>query len=398
MKSFKYCIAGIILMTNLASQAQKKFDVSGHLETLEMIWVQGKADSAWQSMSTIYNRLDFRWYATKSLRFHLGARNLLDYGQLVTTINQWSKFLPAQTDYAALISKDDGYFDLTEAWSDGESYTLYSNIDRLYGRWTAGNFEATVGRQRINWGINLVWNPNDIFNTFNYFNFDYVERPGCDAVHLQYYTGMTSSVQTAFKIDHNEDITAAAIYKFNHWNYDFQFLGGKMTDDYVLGIGWAGQIEKAGFNGEATYFHNAGNFSDTTGQLVASIGANYTLRSGWYFQLSGLYNSEGTTKKAGRGNMFAMNLDISPKTLTLAKHSLFGQVSYPITPLINADISGIFNPNDNSGFFGPSVDISLKPNLSFLAHCPNLYRRERNGIRGLWNAGVYAVEVEFLVI
>ncbi len=366
MKSFKFCITGMILMTSLTIQAQKKFDFSGHLETLEMVWVQGKTDSAWQSISTIYNRLDLRWYPTQSLTFHIGARNLLDYGQLVTTVNQWSKVLPGQTDYSALVSRDDGYFDLTEAWSSGDSYTLYSNIDRLYGQWTAGNFEATIGRQRINWGINMVWNPNDIFNTFNYFNFDYVERPGCDAVHLQYYTGMTSSLQTAIKIDHNEDITLAAMYKFNNWNYDFQFIGGKMADDIVLGLGWAGQIAKAGFNGEATYFHNADHFSDSTGQVVASIGANYTLRSGWYFQLSGLYNSGGTTGKAGRGNMFAMNLDISPKTLTLARYSLFAQISYPITPLINADISGIYNPNDQSGFLGPSVDVSLKPNLSFL--------------------------------
>ncbi|MCF8230138.1 MAG: hypothetical protein K9G58_02135 [Bacteroidales bacterium] len=367
MRIYKFLFIFLLLFTTLLSgHAQKKFDVSGHLETLEMAWVQGKVDSAWQTMSTIYNRLDFRWYPTRSLTFHLGARNLLDYGQIVTTVNNWAKVIPGQEDYSKFVSKDEGYFDLTEAWSSGNSYTLYSNIDRLYGRWTTGNFEATVGRQRINWGINLVWNPNDIFNTFNYFNFDYVERPGCDAVHLQYYTGMTSSLQTAFKIDHNENITAAAMYKFNKWNYDFQFLGGKMTDDYVLGLGWSGQIEKAGFNGEATYFHDADNYSDTTGQLVASIGANYTFRSGLYFQLSGLYNSEGTTGKAGRGNMFAMNLDISPKTLTLARYSLFAQVAYPITPLINADVSGIYNPNDRSGFIGPSVDISLKPNLSFL--------------------------------
>lgn len=346
-------------------QAQKKFMASGHLETLEMVWIE-EFDKPWQTMGTIYNRLDFNWYPNQHLTFRLGIRNLLDYGQIVSNINNLAKTIPGQDDYKSFVSMDDGYFDLKKAWASGNSYTLYSDIDRLYGQFIFGDFEASLGRQRINWGINLVWNPNDIFNTFNYFNFDYVERPGCDAVRLQYYTGMTSSAQVAFKVNNEDKITAAGMYKFNRWNYDFQLMGGLMNDDYVLGLGWAGQIEKAGFNGETSYFHSKENFSDSTGQLVASVGANYTLHSGWYFQLSGLYNSKGTTGKAGRGNLFAMNLDINPKTITMARYNIFGQVSYPITPLISADVSGIFNPSDKSGFIGPSVEISLKQNLSFL--------------------------------
>lgn len=368
MKPKGLILTGLLFLSSIVLIAQsglKKFEFTGHLETLNMVWIK-KFDSTWSTMNTIYNRMDFRYYPSNSLTFHVGLRNLIDYGQIVTNINQAAKLIPDQPNYKSFVSKDEGYFDLTEAWASGESYAFYSNIDRINLNYTKGNFEATLGRQRINWGINLVWNPNDIFNAFNYFNFDYIERPGCDALRLQYYTGYTSSVQIAAKIDHNEDLTLAGMYKFNKWNYDFQFIGGVMEDDYVIGLGWSGQIETAGFNGEASYFHARENFQDSTGQLVASIGTNYTFKSGLYFQLSALYNSKGTTGKAGRGNMFAMNIDVSPKTLSLARYSIFGQVSYPITPLINADISGIYNPNDKSGFFGPSVEISLKQNLSFL--------------------------------
>jgi hypothetical protein len=62
-----------------------------------------------------------------------------------------------------------------------------------YLDYTAGKWQFRVGRQRINWGVNLVWNPNDVFNSFSYFDFDYEERPGSDAVRVQYYTGTTSS-------------------------------------------------------------------------------------------------------------------------------------------------------------------------------------------------------------
>lgn len=55
--------------------------------------------------------------------------------------------------------------------------------------------------------------------------------------------------------------------------------------------------------------------------------------------------------------------NMSPKTLTRSKFDLFGEVSYPVTPLIKADVSAIFNPNDLSVFTGPSLDFSLTENL-----------------------------------
>ena len=37
--------------------------------------------------------------------------------------------------------------------------------------------------------MNLVWNPNDLFNAFSFVDFDYEERPGSDALRIQKYTG-----------------------------------------------------------------------------------------------------------------------------------------------------------------------------------------------------------------
>jgi len=76
-----------------------------------------------------------------------------------------------------LFDYDPGYFDLTKVWADGKSYVFVSTFDRANIEYTKGNFEAMVGRQRVNWGINTVWTPNDIFNSFSYFDFDYEERP-----------------------------------------------------------------------------------------------------------------------------------------------------------------------------------------------------------------------------
>jgi hypothetical protein len=257
--------------------------------------------------------------------------------------------------------------DLTGMIYQERSFFFYTNLDRANIEYTTGNLEVTLGRQRINWGINLVWTPNDIFNTFNYFDFDYSERPGCDALRIEYYTGMASSVQFAYKLDQNNQSTYAAMYRFNKWEYDFQFMAGVLNDeDLVLGLGWAGQVEGAGFMGEASYFKSIDNIQEENEILVASITVNYTFPNSLMIQSAFLYNSNGTNGKAGVEDSFVLDREISAKYFTGAKFSLFGQLSFPITPLIKADFSGIFNPGDKSAYIGPTVDISLTDNIGFM--------------------------------
>jgi hypothetical protein len=345
------CLAPFLLQ---AQEKPRAWSLGGYLETLQTVWIP-PGSSQWQTMGSLKNRLDFQWRPVKPLYLNIGLRNNLDYGQMV------------QDAYPLLgefTSFDAGYFDLTRLWVSDSSFYFYSNLDRANLKLSLGRFEVTLGRQRINWGLNLVWTPNDIFNAFNYFDFDYAERPGCDALHAEYYTGLTSSIQVAVKIDHEDTLTAALMYRFNRWNYDFQFLGGVMEEDAVLGAGWAGQVEGAGFTGEATYFHAVEDFSKKAGVLVGSAGLNYTFKKGLFLSGSYLYNSAGTTGPAGTGYALTLFLDISAKNFTRARHSMFASVSYPVTPLISTSLATIVNPNDGSGFTGPSIDLSLTNNLS----------------------------------
>jgi len=134
---------------------------------------------------------------------------------------------------------------------------MYSNWDRLNLNYSYGNWDITLGRQRINWGINTVWNPNDLFNSQNFLDTDYEEKPGSDALRIQYTTGETSSLEIAFHPDKEfkmKQSVLAAIYKFNFRSFDFQILAARYLQDYSMGMGWAGNIKNAGFKGEINYF------------------------------------------------------------------------------------------------------------------------------------------------
>ena len=338
----------------LIAQNNHTFTAGGFLEYANTSWALPHLKQ-WSELSGAYTRINLDWYATSNFSLHAGIRNNFLFGSMMAGLYPY---------YEQMLTTDDGLMDLTFKLAGDSSSLLLSNTDRLYFKWTLNKFEITVGRQRINWGINMVWNPNDIFNTYNYFDFDYVERPGSDAVLLQYYTGNLSSIQVAAKLNKNKELTAAILYKFNLANYDFQVMGGVMQKDVVAGFGWAGQIGKAGFTGEASYFRNAKHFSDSTGQFVASVSANYTFKNGLFLNTSFIYNSKGTTGKAGLTNYF-INGNLNPKTLTFSRFDVFAEVSYPVTPLIKVDASAMINPNDGSVFAGPSVDFSLTENLEF---------------------------------
>lgn len=330
------------------NKLQNYYSLTGFIKKLETVKIE-KIEGKWQTMSCVQNRFDLRIYPTSTITAHFGMRNIFDYGQI-----------PAENypEYADMETADNGFWDLTNCLAKDTSYVLYTNFDRAYIEFSRGNLEVVFGRQRINWEINQIWNPNDIFNTFNYFNFDYSERPGCDGVKFQYYLGMTSSAEFAYKIDKEKKITWAGMFKFNKWSYDFQFLSGVMEEDLVIGSGWSGQIGKAGFNGEISYFTKKNELSNSIGLLIGSWGGNYGFANGLFLQTAILYNSKGTTGPAA-----SENVEITAKSLTRAKYNLFGSTSYPLTPLFKITLSAMLNPNDSSSYLGPSLDLSLTQNL-----------------------------------
>lgn len=362
MKLSKYILSLLILLLSMSLHAQFKkenFSLYGHVQELNTVWIQD-FDEEWMTMSSVYNRLNFKWYVNDQFTFTVNARNMFNFGQMVYNFNQLDEY------YNTLIIADPGYLNMTGPIAKNDAFILYSNVDRLSMNFTRGKWDVTIGRQRINWGINMLWNANDIFNTFSFFDFDYVERPGCDATRIQYYTGPASRLEMAIKIDSAENITAGALYQFNLSGYDFQLIAGKMISDLVIGGGWSGNIKNIGFTGEFSYFHDQQNFADTSGVWLLSVGFNYMFSNSLFVNVGVLYNSLGKKGDAGWGASPLTLNNLTPKTLSNGRLELFSQLSYPLSPIIQADLSGIYNPYDHSYFVGPGISFSISDNMSFL--------------------------------
>jgi len=354
VKSRLLLFAAILLCTNLSLRAQeekpKNWVLSGYVKNLQAVYsLQGIEKPLLDNL--VHNRLNFRWYASDEWTVRIEARNRIFFGDLVLLD-------PNYGDQVEMANND--RFDLSVLWVDKPSWVFNSTLDRAYVQYAKGALEVRLGRQRINWGINTVWNPNDIFNAFAFTDFDYEERPGSDAILARYYLGTASSIEIAANFgDTWDERTLALLYKWNMARYDFQVLSGWSNGDFVLGGGWAGNIKTAGFKGEwSAFIPNNADGEKTS--FAISGGFDYIFGGGLYFNLGYLYNSNGTTT-GSLATLFEFNL--SAKNLYPFRHAIFLQTSYPITPLISGSLAWIYSPVEAQTLFvNPTVTISIAQN------------------------------------
>jgi len=349
------------------SLKQSRFVFNGYVKDMQTFIFQDiKGD--WTGANLVHNRLNFKWFVSSSLTASVEVRNRLLAGNILT----------AYPGYNQTFEVDHGVIDLSKNLVDRKSWLLNTAIDRLWLQYSTDKFQVTAGRQRINWGQTFVWNPNDIFNTYSYFDFDYEEKPGSDAIRLQYYPGTTSVIEFAVKSNDRKKVTFAGLYRFNKWNYDFQFIAGMAEQtDLVIGTGWSGEILKGGFRGEATYFHPKKNFNDTTGILLASVGYDYTFKNSLFLQFEVLYNGNNQSTDVFTIDQLTSS-NVNARNLFLTDFSMFSSVSYPVTPLVNCSLGGIINPKSKMFFLIPAINISLIENLelSFTAQLLRYTRKQ----------------------
>ncbi len=301
----------------------------------------------------LHNRLNFKGYLSENISFAAEFRNRLFTGDLV----RLGKY------YSGLIGKDQGLVDMSWNVFEKQSFLFNTTVDRLWFDLHYNKFQVTVGRQRINWGQTFVWNPNDIFNAYSFFDFDYIERPGSDAVRLQYFPSSSSATELAVKVDGENDVTAAGLYRFNRWGYDFQFLAGFVNgQDIVIGAGWSGAIGSVSFRGEGSWFDQYEDFPGSEGTVLITTGFDKIFKDNSMAQVQFMYCNNPLVLN-DFNSFYSGNL--SSKDLAFSRFSAFGQFTWAVTPLLDLTLSSMWFPDLDGYFAGPSMDYSLAENLDF---------------------------------
>ena len=338
------------LTTINAQEKEKTLFLSGYIKNLHEFSFIENLDQL-QLTTLVHNRLNFKYIPSDEITVRLEFRNRLFYGDNVKNIFGFSNF----------ISQDNGMVDLSWNVIDNGSLLFNTTIDRALINYTKGDWDITLGRQRVNWGMNLAWNPNDIFNTYNLLDFDYEERPGSYAIRIQYYLGDFSKIEVAAKKGRSkDDYIVAAMYKFNTGSYDIQLITGVYQKDWVVGAGWAGNLKNTGLKGEVTYFVPYERYFNSENVLSTSFSVDYGFKKGLYFNGSILYNSTDNEASNNLGTLVYTNL--SAKNLMPFEFSGFLQLAKEFTPIFKGTFSTIYSPTNHSVIIMPSLGYSIVTN------------------------------------
>ncbi len=376
MKSRIIAIVLLSLFVAVHMQSQKnsaasKWEINGYLTNMQSVSISALPDDfpeiiedfskgdhhLYNTNINFQNRLNVFYYASDKLTFSAQMRNRLLVGDQV------------RLDFTGALKdsyENSGNFVNTSLnVASGNSYIFNMAFDRLYAEYTSGQFDVTLGKQRINWGKTFAFNPNDMFNTYSYFDFDYEEKPGVDAARLMYYTGATTSIEMAASIDSASQLTAAAKWNANFKNYDFQFIGGVLKgNDLALGLGWSGYIKNASWRGELAWYQPFENFADTTGVVMLSTGMDFTLGSKWTLQGEMMLAHFPDSKSINYFDAYAAPNSV--KDLAISPFQFLASAMFQASPLSNISLATIFYPHpDIKGIFlGPSWDYCLSDNFN----------------------------------
>jgi hypothetical protein len=325
-----------------------------------------------QNIGLLHNRLNLKWTPTKNWELSTELRTRV----------MFQDFRGNSPEQFKAITQDQGWLNLGWNIAKCNYMLLTTSVERLYVAYQTDNWSIKVGRQRINWSQALTFNPNDIFNGYSFFDFDYPERQGSDAIRISSYPTGTSVVELAAKLNYFGKLTVAGLYRFNVKGWDMQLLGGLVnSSDLTIGTGFSGDIKGVNLRGEFSYYYATLTNSELKNTYLATIGVDYVFTNSIFLSVSGMYNRLPDNYLSNLTTL--LTVPMSPKYLSITEWSVCAQISYPFNPLLTGSFTAMSFINSPLFYFGPSIDYSALKNLTLSAMVQTFVGAEKKNPTGL---------------
>lgn len=352
MKKPIHILMSFYLSCNVYAQdslsVEKKLSLNGFINYLKTTETDKHFNSTTYG-NLIHNRINIKWKPTTKIKAVAEIRNRIFWGEMIKSTPYFS----------TLLKNENELLNLRKVLINNNSIVLHTNIERLYFDFADKNWSVRIGRQRINWGMTTTWNPNDIFNTYNFLDFDYEERTGMDGIDIYYKNKESFNIELSYANAGKKNGNVAAIkYGLNKWNYDFQLITGWYHEQPTFGVGWAGNIDKYGFKGEIQYFLP---IKDSIQNLNIKIEFDQIFKNNWYVNAGVLISNQGIDYPIK--NWDSINFKSTPKILTPNKWNLTISVIKEISPLWSYQIGCIYSPGTNMLVLYPSSQYEIYKNL-----------------------------------
>ncbi|RKF13289.1 hypothetical protein DBZ36_19725 [Alginatibacterium sediminis] len=345
-----YCHASLAQIPGVSPVSPWQFD--GYVKFMASAYVFDNASNSGEYL--IHNRLNFAYTTTDAGSFNLSLRNRLIANNAA-----------ANPNYAELLSYDPGYFDLSKNWVEHQQFIVNSQIDRAYWTLQKQQQQLRLGRQRINWAMATVFNPNDLFNAYSIYDFDYEEGPGSDSLVYSLHRNYATEFNIALSQEQEDNSQSALLrYRSNNYASDWQILGGINRDRMVIGSGFASDIAASNIRGEWSYFSKPNNELDTSpASHVATLESESLLRpeSALMLRLSLLYISQPQAINP----LAYLTQRTDARNLSFSRWTAFANLGFDINALNRVELSSSYY-SDQSYYLGLSNQSSLAENWELL--------------------------------
>lgn len=345
-----HIVFATFISLGLSAQISEKLSISGYVRDLPLFEVDNTF-SEYNFNNILHNRLNIRYDGGKNWSIRMGQRTRYLYGDAFSN-----------PFFVEFLRSDQGPLPFSHVLLNTNQHVIHTITDRFYLDWQRGKWQVRAGRQRINWGINLVFNPNDFFNNYNFFDFDYDERPGTDAVRVTYFDDALSRWEVAYSpgVTARESV-AAVMRAVNIKGYDLQWMTGYFYHRATIGGGWAGSIGGMGWKGELSYFHDLEEtHGKELGNIVASMSGDYRFGNGMFLIGEVVYNQQ-RTGVAPQGMVL-----IEPQradNVTFSEWAVVGTLQYPYKLLHSFSLAAMYFPVEEVVFLSPNYTRSLHRDL-----------------------------------
>jgi hypothetical protein len=354
--SYRIGLFAFLLLISLpATKAQdslRKMEWSGYQKLLNILQ-SDPVTKDHHNINFLHNRIQWEFYPHAAWKIKLHARTRFFFGEslLINTGLQNSL-----KDASPLLN-------LSFNWLNENALLANTQLDRASLEWGNDKVQISLGRQRVNWGIHNIWNPNDLFNAYNLLDFDYEERPGSDLVRLRWDPGWNSRWELAYQPARKINQAIGAVrYSWNQALYDFQVVAGQYRSDLVIGAGWAGSLGQTGFKGEMSWFiPGIIAKSHLKNNLSIAWMSDYSWGNAWYGSVAALYQS--APQASIPGIPVTGSGSLSPRNLSPFRWTFYTGLSKVLADRWSLNGSALYGPWDKAVILLPSVGFDISERM-----------------------------------
>jgi hypothetical protein len=227
----------------------------------------------------------------------------------------------------------------------------YLTVERLYADIDAGPARVRLGRQAVNWGSALVWNPTDLFQEV--FLTDYwAERKGLNALRVYVpmendfrLTAVMSTGDTVFF--HNRYALKASLAR---WEADVSavWMDDTINDRLVWGLDVKGTAV-VGYWVEAAAFAPKDQDLDSFEQAVVGIDYSFPVRSTLYLAAQYYYDGSGKSEP----ELYDWPGLFAGRRTTLGMHYANLLATLAWNSDLSLAVNAIYNLDDDSAIISP---------------------------------------------